>query len=436
MQTLPHLETLVYALPLALIFGLYWRRRSEEDRRSREVQRMAVNAGLVEPASLHPIIDPTRCIGCGSCIKACPEGEVLGLIDDMAHLIHPANCIGHGACRTACPVDAITHVFGTETRGIDIPVVTEALETTAPGIFIAGELAGMGLIRNAIEQGRQAIESIRRLDGIGTRERLDVVIVGAGPAGFSAALAAKQHGLRAVTVEQESLGGAVAHYPRGKIVMTAPAHLPLYGTVKLRETTKEALLAFWEQVERQTGVAINYHERMERVSRVDGGFVVQTSRATYPCRAVLLAVGRRGSPRRLEVPGEELPKVVYRLIEPAQYRGQHVLVVGGGNTALEAAVRLAGEPEVTTTLCHRGGAFARGTAENRQQTSAAAAANRLRVLLDAHVTGIAPTTAQLFHDRQHIEMPNDVVIVCAGGTLPGATLSELGIAVETKYGTP
>jgi thioredoxin reductase/NAD-dependent dihydropyrimidine dehydrogenase PreA subunit len=436
MHSTEHLETLVYALPLALTLGLYWRRRSAEERRSRAVLRAAVAAGRTEPVSRHPVIDPTRCVGCGSCIKACPEGEVLGLINDTAHLVNPASCIGHGTCRDACPVDAITHVFGTASRGVDVPLITDAFETTRPGIFIAGELAGMGLIRNAIEQGRRAIESIRRLDGIGAGSLLDVVIVGAGPAGFSASLAALEHGLRAVTLEQDSLGGAVAHYPRGKIVMTAPAHLPLFGKVHLRETTKEALLAFWEQVERQTGVVINYRERMESVERAGEGFVVRTPRAAYSCRAIVLAVGRRGSPRTLEVPGEELPKVVYRLVEPAQYRGQRVLVVGGGNSALEAAVTLSREPGTTTALSYRGGASFRGTDENRRQVDAAAASGRLDVLLHSTVSRITPASVHLVQDGREVELPNDAVIVCAGGTLPTAVLRRLGIAVETKFGTP
>jgi thioredoxin reductase len=359
---------------------------------------------------------------------------VLGLIDGKAELIKPANCIGHGACKEACPQDAITLVLGTESRGIDIPVVAPNFETNVPGIFVAGELGGMGLIRNAIEQGRQAIESVRALEGIGEGAELDVLIVGAGPAGFAATLASKQHGLRCVTVEQESLGGTVAHYPRGKIVMTAPVQLPLYGLVKLRETTKEALLEFWQDVARKTGIEIQYNERVEGISPVAGGFVVESSRGTYRARSVVLAIGRRGTPRKLGVPGEGDSKVVYRLIEPSQYRGQRVLVVGGGDSALEAATSLAEEPGTLVALAYRSDGFSRAKPKNRDKLDAAVDQHELRVLLKSQVREIAPTHVQVETPDGEATIENDAVIVCAGGILPTGFLESIGVAIETKRG--
>ena len=147
-----------YLLPLLIIWAIYLGLRRRTDARSRATREAAAEAGLLEPSSLHPKIDPVKCLGCGACVSVCPEGDVLGMINGKAELIEPSECIGHGACKAACPRDAITLVFGTETRGVDIPHVGPDFQTNVPGIFIAGELGGMGLIRNAIEQGRQAIE--------------------------------------------------------------------------------------------------------------------------------------------------------------------------------------------------------------------------------------------------------------------------------------
>lgn len=427
--------SLIYLFPIGLTLWGYHALQRGRQRRSLETLAQARSAGLTEPASLHPVIDATRCVGCGSCVSACPEGNVIGLIDRKAALINPTHCIGHGACRSACPMEAITLVFGTETRGVDIPLVGPDFQTNVPGVFIAGELGGMGLIRNAIEQGRQALEAIRRLGGIGAGDRLDVVIVGAGPAGIAASLGALQHKLRFVTVEQESLGGTVAHFPRGKLVMTAPATLPLIGTVRFKETTKEALLGFWEEVVARTGLKIRYQERVEEILAQDDAFLVKTNRDSYRTRAVLLAIGRRGTPRKLGVPGEELDKVVYRLIDPEQYRGRQVLVVGGGDSALEAAASIAEQPGTQVTLSYRSEAFSRAKEKNRARIAAAEHGGRLRVIFKSTVQEIRPRQVILDHEGERIELANDAVIVSAGGELPTPFLKRIGIQVDTKHGT-
>jgi thioredoxin reductase/ferredoxin len=426
----------IYGVLLLLALAPYVWLRRRRHRRSLALLEESRAAGLSEPVSLHPRIDESRCLGCATCVAACPEEDVLGLVHGKAVLVNPADCIGHGACQEACPTDAISLVLGSETRGVDIPVLGADFQTNVPGIFVAGELGGMGLIRNAIEQGRQAVEAVRRLPGIGRGgELLDVVIVGAGPAGFSATLAAQQHGLRHATLEQESLGGTVAHYPRGKIVMTRPAELPLHGRMQLRETSKESLLAFFQGVERSHRVKIRYQERVEAIRPVPGGFQVETTRGRYATRAVLLAIGRRGTPRKLGVPGEEQPHVVYRLVDPAQYRGRHVLVVGGGDSALEAALALCEERGVDATLCYRGGAFSRAKPKNRQRVEEAESRKRLRVLLESEVKTIGAESALLDTPDGELLLRSDAVVVCAGGILPTPFLKSIGVAIETKYGT-
>jgi thioredoxin reductase/NAD-dependent dihydropyrimidine dehydrogenase PreA subunit len=430
---LEHLSYLIYGLPCAVLLGWHLLRRRRFERRSEEILE---RSGRAEPASLHPIINE-RCIGCGSCVKACPEQEhheVLGLVRGRAQLINPGDCIGHGACKTACPVNAITLVFGTERRGIDIPVLTPSFETTVPGIFVAGELGGMGLIRNALEQGRQAVEAIRSR-GKASGDMLDLVIVGAGPAGFAASLTAMSQGMRCVTLEQESLGGCVFQYPRGKLVMTAPATVPLIGKINFRQTSKEALLEFWKESERKTGVKINYKERVEDITRESVGFVVKTARGQYRTRFVLLAIGRRGTPRKLNVPGEELPKVVYRLIDPEQYSGQKVLVVGGGDSALEAAASVAESGSSGVVLSYRGEAFDRAKARNRDRVQAVAHSGALQLLLQSNVKQIEHGQVAIEHAGQMLSVRNDAVIVSAGGVLPADFLRRVGISVETKHGT-
>jgi thioredoxin reductase/ferredoxin len=429
------IEIWIYALALLAIWGLYLARRSRRHARAARARSAAVEAGLNEPVSLHPVIDPARCLGSGACYRACPEGDVIGMINGKAQLINAAHCIGHGACRAACPMDAITLVFGTERRGVDIPHVKPNFETNVPGLFIAGELGGMGLIRNAIEQGRQAIREIGKLGGIGRGAGLDVVIIGAGPAGLSAALAAQQAGLRYVVLEQESLGGTVAHYPRGKIVMTAPVELAIIGKVRLRETTKESLLHFWQDVEHETGIRVEYQQRVDKILPSATGFSVHTVSGVHETRAVLLAIGRRGTPRKLGVPGEELSKVVYRLIDPEQYRGQRVLVVGGGDSALEAAASIAEQPDTTVTLSYRSEAFSRAKQKNRERIESAERSGHLKVLLKSKVTRIEPDRVELDRDGERLVFDNDAVIVSAGGVLPTAFLKSIGIEVETKYGT-
>jgi thioredoxin reductase (NADPH) len=428
---------ILYLLPM-LIF-VAWRARSRqlEQRGNLELLRENRRSGLTEPASLHPVIDPGKCMGCGSCVGACPEGKVLGLIDDRAQLVNPAHCIGHGACKAACPFDAITLVFGTEKRGMDIPHVGADFQTNVRGIFIAGELGGMGLIRNAIEQGRRAMESICRYPGVGSGDAnlLDVLIVGAGPAGFAASLGARERGLRSVTIEQETLGGTVSHFPRGKLVMTSPARLPLVGKMKFTETSKETLLAFWESVAQKTGLRINFQERLEDVVARDGNYLVRTSRHVYRARTVLLAIGRRGTPRKLGVPGEGLPKVVYRLIDAQQYAGKRVLVVGGGDSALEAATSIAEQPGTEVTLSYRSSGFSRAKEANRCRVEAAEAAGRLAVVFNSNVTEISAQQVVLEQQGSRRTLDNDAVIISAGGVLPTPFLQKIGVEVETRYGT-
>ena len=432
------LSIAVYCTPLLLIMAWYLRRHFHFEKHSADVHFENKEAGLIEPASLHPAIDPVRCLGCGACVHACPEfpqHTVLGVIEGKAQLVSPTECIGHGACKTACPVDAITLVFGTETRGIDLPMLKPNFESNVPGIYIAGELGGMGLIRNALTQGVQAVQSIAQAGRKAPGKRLDVLIVGAGPAGMGAALTAKSLNLTYRVIEQDSLGGCVFKYPRGKLVMTAPVELPLVGKFHFRQTSKEQLLAVWTDILKREELRVQTNERVEAIEPDGDGFIVRSAKAAYRASTVLLAIGRRGTPRMLSVPGEELPKVVYRLIDPDQYIGQEVLVVGGGDSALEAAASIAEVSGTQVTLSYRGEAFGRAKPKNRQRVAQAADRGNLKLLLSSNVSQIHPDLVVLEQQGKKVEIPNKAVIVSAGGVLPNEFLNKVGIRVETKYGT-
>jgi thioredoxin reductase (NADPH) len=424
-----------YAVLMLLVFGGYFWSSRKAEVKAVAIRDAAREAGLTEPSSLHPLIDPSICLGCGTCVSACPEGNVIGIIKGKAELIEPTHCIGHGACKTACPTGAISLVFGTAERGVDLPRVNPDFQSNVPGVYIAGELGGMGLIRNAVEQGRQAVEHAAKALIKSKEADVDIAIIGSGPAGFAAALAAKQANLRYVVIEQDDLGGTVFKYPRGKVVMTAPAKLPIVGEANFREVSKETLLEFWRGIEKSQQLNIRYRDRVDKITRENNIFHVASQSGITKASAILLAIGRRGTPRRLGVDGEDQTKVVYQLIDPEQYKGLHVVVVGGGDSALEAATSIADQPGSTVTLSYRNDAFGRAKSKNRDKVAHQTKSGQLNVMLKSQIKSIGEKDIEIKSDAGTQRIPNDAVIVCAGGILPTEFLKSIGITMETKYGT-
>lgn len=430
---------LVYSVVLLfcfLVVSIYLRRKRKESKKVEEKIEKAKQLGIHEPVSLHPVIDINSCIQTGACITACPETDILGIKNGKATTINASHCIGHGACFHACPTKAITLCIGTEKRGIELPHVNENFETNIPGIFIAGELGGMGLIKNAVEQGRQAVINIIKY--IGKKEHhaaYDLIIVGAGPAGISASLTAKKNKLNFLTVEQDTLGGTVFSFPRSKIVMTSSMELSLYGKVKLFETSKTELLDLWHDALSKNGIQVQENSKVDLIIPENGHFKIKISNGSeLTAKSVLLSIGRRGTPRKLNIPGEELEKVAYRLLEPEIISDKKIVVVGGGDSAIESAMLLAEQNKVT--LSYRGESFSRIKPKNSEKINQAIANGLLDVKFNTTILKIEKEEIELFStiEKNTYILKNDLVYIFAGGELPIDFLAKTGITITKKFG--
>ncbi|HDH02792.1 MAG TPA: FAD-binding protein [Actinobacteria bacterium] len=419
----------------ALAMLPFYLRHQYRERRARRSAEEAKRYGLDVAATLHPIVHPGACISAGACLSVCPEGDVLGLVQGMAVPVAPGRCIGHGLCERACPVEAIQLVFGTATRGVELPRIKGNFETNVTGLYVIGELGGMGLIRNAFEQGRQCVEGIISEGGRSNNGMDDVIVVGAGPAGLSASLNCLHHGLKCRTIEREDIGGTVRSYPRKKLVLTQPVTVPGYGKLKVQEIRKEALMGLWTEIIETTGLEVQTEETVTAIERGDTGFTVRTSKQDYYAKRVILAIGRRGVPRKLGVPGEDQPKVAYSLREPEAYAGDRVLVVGGGDSAVEAALSLAEIPGTSVTLSYRKDRFTRIKPKNHERSQAAEQDGSVRFLWSTSVTDIrADQVTYRDADGQDHVLPNDQVFIFAGGELPTKFLQAAGVMIDTKFG--
>jgi putative YpdA family bacillithiol system oxidoreductase len=424
---------LAFALLLVLALGFQVRGLK---RRERAAQKSAEIAGLSGdgPRAQHPLIDTTWCIGCGACVSACPEGDVLAVVGGKAALVNGQKCIGHGLCADACPVGAIEIVMAPPSMMADMPALTPQYESSVQHLFIVGELGGLALIKKAVNQGRDCIDHIAGLVPQLRRRRVgeivDVCVVGAGPAGLSASLRAVERGLSCVTLEAEDFGGAVAKYPRQKLVMTSPVEFPLSGKFTKLEIGKEELLAFWRKSASKAGLKIRTFERVEQIQREpDGAFTIESTKGRYRALTVIVAIGRRGIPRKLDIPGEQLDKVMYSLIEAEHYRDQHILVVGGGDSAVEAAMGLAYQKGNKVTLSYRKDVFSRLKERNSQRIREYMRSGRVNVIFNSVPAEIRERSVILQVQGGSREIPNDYVWVFAGGIPPNAFLEKIGVRI-------
>lgn len=469
------LSALAVLAALALLVA--WSRRRELQSMERAVgeradaERRVAQAGTAATQLQHPIVDLSRCLGCGKCVEACPEQGVLQMVHGQAAVVAGTRCVGHAACERECPVGAITVTLAAAKERRDVPALTPELEAIGtPGLFLAGEVTAHALIHVAIEQGtrvaaavaqrREAAARSPRANGAAAaqcadptggsvpdrdaadRNEVDLLIVGTGPAGFACALEARRRGLRfGVLDHAATVGGTVARYPRGKLVVTRPVVLPLHGKLAKLEYAKEELVALWERIAAQHALPVEHGVELLDVRReADGTFVLLTTKGERRARAVCLALGRRGVPRRLGVPGEELAKVEYALHDARDFAKRRVLVVGGGESAVEAAVALAEQPATRVTLSYRQDGFFRVAPESRARLERHVAARRVELLLNSDVTAITPERVELALRRGEVVEPiaqqNDAVVVLAGGTPPFPLLERAGVSFDPALRPP
>lgn len=429
-------------LLMALIAFVSISRHSKKQKKAKKVLEKSIKENLNEPATLHPEIDETLCAGCGACVKACPEGEILQLINHKAVLVSPSKCVGHGACEQSCPFGAIDLVFGTKTRGMEIPRISPDFETNITGLYIAGELGGMGLIRNAVKQGRlAATHALSKINEVKVKTDYDILIVGAGPAGFSAGLTAVQNKASYRLIEQNSFGGTIYNFPRQKIVTSHPLEIPIFGAKKFKSNIvlKEEILSFFTKVKKENNLQINEKESFKNlVVNENGTFEVETSAGKFTSKKVVLCMGVRGSPRKLGIPNEDHSKVTYNLIDPEEYQNKSIAIVGGGNAGLEAAQYLSKEHlKNQVHLLVRGGpaeAFSRANEQNQNLVFAQEKKGLIKIHYDTAIKMIEDDHIIVANKDQEYRLDNDFIFVFAGAEVPFKFLMSLGINIDKAHG--
>ncbi len=379
-----------------------------------------------------PIVHQDLCIGCSSCVNACPE-NVLEIVAGKSTVLNIDACKGVATCAEVCPTGACVLTGQGAARRMEVPDIDESFETNQKGIYAIGELGGLGLIKNAVNEGQLVVDKLKpRL--VNRNGILDIIIVGGGPAGLSASLAAKEAGLKSLILEQGSFADTIRRFPNRKIVMAEPVRVPMYGSLWISDAPKETLLSVWKTIIESAEIPINEKEQVTDIRRNGNeAFHVETNKGSYDSHSVILAIGKRGSPRPLEAKGGDLPKVLYGLTDAAQYAGIKVLVVGGGDSAAEAAIGLCRQQGNEVTLSYRKKELTRMREKNREALLQCIEEGKIRFLPSSQVLEVRKKDLDIQDEKgQSINLPNDYVFALLGGKSPNQFLEKLGISMVTK----
>jgi thioredoxin reductase len=388
--------------------------------------------GAAGAGALHAIVRDDVCVGCGLCVPVCPEPGAIAMVGKRA-VVDLHLCKGHGNCVEACPVAGIFLSTGDAVQRLEVPEVDVHFESNVPGLYIVGELGGRGLIKNAINEGKIAIEHVtaqvlHEKDSVPVDPGvLDVLVVGSGPAGLAAGLEAKRVNLSYAVLERGTVADTIRKYPRHKLLLAEPVRMPLYGDLWVADASKESLIHVWEAIIAETGLDVLTGHEVTRVERSGEIFFVEAGDLVFRARRVVLAMGRRGIPRRLEVKGEDLSKVVYDVAEMEVFRGRRVVVVGGGDSAVESALGLANQPGTDVTLSYRGDRFERAKERNQTKLDAAVRGGKVRLLLRSQVLEIRHDAVVFDVAGKQAQVPNDDVIIRIGGEPPRTFLDRTGV---------
>src|SRR6266700_7408176 len=417
----------------------------------------------------HPVIISERCIGCHACVEACPH-DVLAMVNNLAAPVARDQCMEDTSCQVECPVNPKACIVVNTTRKIKarpVPVRDASFMTNVAGCYLIGDVSGTPLIKNAANEGADVLKHIAHElnNGAGPEPKaaFDVAIIGIGPAGLSAAIAAKRFALRYVGIEQDGVLATIDAYPKGKYVFFKPETMESRGMIEVNGLgeQREKILDSWIGAMNSSGVVINESESCKTVEKAAEGdyFVVQTEKGlarekvSYYARRVILALGNRGTPMKLKVPGEEMKvardgrtedKVKYKLTDPESYKRRRIIVLGAGNSAIEAAVDL---------VARRNGdqIMFRATDEINEVTLVIRSdmkndlkfLNKLQAyqcIDEARITAHFGTAIKEIRDGEVVLMnartqeekttiPNDYVFAMIGGDRPTKFLESIGISI-------